>query len=132
MDKKQYIQHWLSSAAHDLDVAETLFLNQKYDWCLFVGHLVIEKVLKAFYVRDTGEIPPKIHNLVKLAEKTALLLSDEQKQLFAKINDFNIEARYPDQKYEFYKLCTKDFANDYFSRIKEIYQWLLSQMKQSE
>ncbi|MBU1262965.1 HEPN domain-containing protein [bacterium] len=33
-----------------MDVAETLFQNKKYDWCLFIGHLVLEKILKAFYV----------------------------------------------------------------------------------
>lgn len=109
---------------------ETLFQNEKYDWCLFIGHLVIEKVLKAFYVRDTDEVPPWIHDLVRLAEKTTLPLSDEQKQLLAKINDFNIEARYPDCKYSFYKLCTKEFTEGYFTKIKEMYQWLLSQMKQ--
>ena len=53
MDKKQRIRYWLDSASHDLDVAEILFQNKRYDWCLFIGHLVIEKVLKAFYVRDT-------------------------------------------------------------------------------
>jgi HEPN domain-containing protein len=29
----------LNAAAHDLDVAETLFKNGKYDWCLFIAHL---------------------------------------------------------------------------------------------
>lgn len=132
MNKQQHIEYWLTSAAHDLDTAETLFQNGKYDWCLFIGHLVIEKVLKAFYVRDTGEIPPKIHNLVKLAEGTILSLSDRQKQLLGEVNRFNIEARYPEHKYDFYKLCTKEFADEYFSKIKEIYRWMLSQMKQSE
>jgi len=132
MNKKQHIEYWLISAAHDLEAAETLFQNQKYDWCLFVGHLVIEKVLKAFYVRDSGEIPPKIHNLVKLAESSVLPLSDEQKQLLGETNRFNIEARYPEYKYDFYRLCTKEFTEEYFSKIKELYQWLLLQMKQSE
>lgn len=78
---------------HDFDVAETLFQNEKYDWCLFIGHLVIEKVLKAFYVRDRGKMPPKVHNLVILAERTSMHLSDEQKRLLDEINRFNIEAR---------------------------------------
>jgi HEPN domain-containing protein len=130
MNKNQHIEYWLTSAAHDLEAAETLFQNQKYDWCLFIGHLVIEKALKAFYVRNTEEIPPKIHNLLKLAESTTLPFSDEQKQLMGEINCFNIEARYPDNKHEFYKLCTKEFTDEYFIRIKEIYQWLLLQMKQ--
>ncbi|MEW6419598.1 MAG: HEPN domain-containing protein [Nitrospirota bacterium] len=74
MDKKEHIEYWLNSAEHDLDVAETLFQNKKYDWCLFIGHLVIEKVLKAFYVRDTSESPPWIHNLLRLSENIDLSL----------------------------------------------------------
>lgn len=129
MDKKQRIEYWLNSAAHDLDVAETLFQNAKNDWCLFIGHLLIEKVLKAFYVRDIDESPPWIHNLIRLAEKTTLTLFDEQKQLLGEINRFNIEVRYPDYKHTFYKLCTKEFTEEYFTKIKDMYQWLLSQMK---
>ncbi|HDH12348.1 MAG TPA: HEPN domain-containing protein [Nitrospirae bacterium] len=95
-----------------------------------MGHLVIEKVLKAFYVRDKDEHPPRIHNLPRLAEKTALALNDEQKQFLIDINDFNLEARYPDQRYSFYKLCTKEFTEEYFRKIKGTYTWLLSQIKQ--
>ena len=43
------IAYWIKSAKHDLDVAETLFQNGKYDWCLYIAHLVLEKTLKAFY-----------------------------------------------------------------------------------
>jgi HEPN domain-containing protein len=42
-----HVRYWLDSAAHDLDVAESLFQNAKYDWCLFLAHLVLEKILKA-------------------------------------------------------------------------------------
>lgn len=129
MEVKKYIEYWLSSAAHDLDVAETLFQNKKYDWCLFIGHLVIEKVLKAFYVRDNQKSPPWIHNLVRLAEHTKLPLTDVQRQFLADVNDFSIEARYPDIKQKFYQMCTGEFTEEQFSKIKEMYQWLLSQMK---
>lgn len=129
MNIKQNIDYWLKSAGHDLDVAETLFLNQKYDWCLFIGHLVIEKPLKAFYVRDKQEMPPKIHNLVRLAENTKLALDKEQLQFLAEVNRFNIEARYNDYKFKFQKLCTAEFTEEQFSKIKGMYKWLLSQMK---
>ncbi|MBI5376312.1 MAG: HEPN domain-containing protein [Candidatus Schekmanbacteria bacterium] len=129
MDIEQNIKYWLQSAAHDLEAAETLYQNGKYDWCLFLGHLVIEKTIKAFYLRDNKDSPPKIHNILRLAEQTALPLSDEQKQLLMKINDFNIEARYPDQKFSFYKLCTIEFAEEYFTKIKGMHSWLLSQIK---
>ncbi len=130
MDKRQHIQYWLDTAAHDLDAAEALFNSGNYDWCLFMGHLVIEKVLKAAYVRDNDDLPPRIHNLVNLSENTTLSLSEAQKQLLGEVNRFNIEARYPDYKHTFYKLCTKEFTDEYFTKIKEIYSWLLSLMKQ--
>ena len=45
MDLKEHIHYWLASAAHDLATAETLFQYKHYDWCLFLGHLTIEKML---------------------------------------------------------------------------------------
>jgi HEPN domain-containing protein len=39
--RQAQISYWLESANHDFDVAVTLFQNQKYDWCLFIGHLAI-------------------------------------------------------------------------------------------
>ena len=106
-----------------------LMNSQKYDWCLFIGHLVIEKVLKAFYVRDTQKTPPWVHNLARLAESTKLSLTEEQLTFLADINDFNIETRYPDYKFSFYKTCTREFSEEQLSKIKEMYLWLLSQMK---
>lgn len=129
MNVQEHIDYWLISAVHDLDVAEILFQNQKYDWCLFIGHLVLEKVLKAFYVRDNQESPPWIHNLVRLAEHTKLPLMEAQRHFLADVNDFNIEARYPDIKQRFYQTCTREFTEEQFSKIKEMYQWLLSQMR---
>lgn len=129
MTKDQHVTYWLESAAHDLDTAENLFQSAKYDWCLFLGHLVLEKVLKALYV-DTNEnkIPPKIHNLVRLAELSSLQLDEKQRTFLDEVNDFNLEVRYPDYKQEFYKRCTKDYAEPYFTKIKEYYQWLRSQI----
>lgn len=129
MDIKQNIDYWLKSAAHDMEVAETLFQNKKNDWCLFICHLVLEKTLKAFYVRDNNDNPPLIHNLVRLEEKTKLNCTESQLQFLADVNRFNIESRYPDIKFRFQKLCTAEFTKEQFSKTKEMYQWLLSQAK---
>ena len=71
-------------------------------------------------------MPPKTHNLVKLAAQAELELSEDKKLFFDEANDFNLEAMYPDYKNEFYKSCTKDFAKEYFSKIKGNYNWLKS------
>ncbi|MEW6686105.1 MAG: HEPN domain-containing protein [Candidatus Edwardsbacteria bacterium] len=129
MTYNEEINYWLNAAAHDLDVAETLFKNSKYDWCLFIAHLVLEKTLKAFYVRDNQKMPPPIHKLDILASNTKLSLSDEQVKFLKKVNEFNLEARYSDKKFSFYKLCTKTFTKKYFTDIKRFYRWLLEQIK---
>ncbi len=48
------IKYWLKIAAHDLDVAAALFAARKYDWCLFIAHLVLEKTLKDFMCAITA------------------------------------------------------------------------------
>ncbi len=133
MNTEEHIDYWIRSADHDLETAESLFASAKYDWCLFIGHLVLEKGLKAVYVRDNNNrLPPRIHNLVKLAENTALVLSDDQRMLFNDVNSFNLEVRYPDARQEFYRKCTKDFADGYFTKIKEQYQWIKSRLTSVE
>ena len=104
MDIYEHINYWIKSAEHDLEVAETLFYNEKYDWCLYLCHLVIEKILKALWVKNNeNKLPPKSHNLVRLAEYSKVKLTDEQKIFLDEINDFNIAVRYPDYKFEKHK-----------------------------
>ena len=130
MKLEDHIQYWLDSAAHDWDTAKSLFSTGKYDWCLFIGHLVLEKILKATFVQDNdNQLPPKTHNLIKLAENTHIFLTEEQRLLLDEVNDFNLEVRYPQFKNEFYKKCTKPFTEHYFKQIESIAKWLKSQMK---
>jgi HEPN domain-containing protein len=96
---------------------------------LFLGHLVIEKVLKALYIRGNNKLPPKTHNLLRLSECLKITLSEEQMMLLSRINDFNIEARYPDEKDSFHNLCTMEFTKEYLEKINEIYRWLLLQIQ---
>jgi len=128
LTKKQKISYWQKSAKHDFEAAVALYEKAKYDWCLFMGHLVIEKMLKAFWVRDSKKDVPLIHNLLELVKGTKINLTEKQKEWLANVNSFNIRARYPDYKFDFYQLCTKEFASERFDEIKEFYQWLNSQL----
>lgn len=130
MTKEEHIKYWRESAQHDLESADSILASGRYDWSLFVGHLALEKLLKAVFVdRNDNQMPPKIHNLVRLAELSKIELDDEQKSLLDKINDFNIQTRYPDYKLEFYKRCNAEFANEHLGKIKEFYTWFSSLLK---
>ena len=101
MTKEEHIKFWIDSANHDMETVDALFDSGKYDWSLFIGHLVLEKAIKAIFVsKFDNKIPPKIHNLVRLSEITEIPLNDENKLILDKINDFSIEVRYPEYKNE--------------------------------
>jgi HEPN domain-containing protein len=128
MEKSELIRHWLDSAQKDLAVCESLFNNKHYDWCLFIGHLVLEKVLKALWIREHFPEPhPRIHNLFKLAEKIPLNLTEDQQNDLLDFNQFYLKGRYPEDKTEFYQLCTLEFTRTNFDKIKSYYEWLLKQ-----
>lgn len=129
MNIQEHVNYWLDSANNDLGAAEQLLSSGRYDWCLFIGHLVTEKTLKAFFVyKNDSKIPPKTHNLLKLAQASDLPLTEDQELFLDEVNDFNLEVRYPEYRSEFYKLCTREFAESYFTRIKEFVSWLTSQI----
>jgi len=129
MNIQEHVDYWLSSAKNDLGAAEQLFLSAKYDWCLFIGHLVLEKTLKAYFVyKNENKIPPKTHNLLKLAEISGLPLAEGQELFLDEVNDFNLEVRYPEYRSEFYRLCTREFAEGYFTKIKEFARIILQYM----
>lgn len=114
MDKNRQIEYWINSAKHDLEVAETLFKTGKYDWCLFIEHLVLEKTLKSCYVQNRGLFPPRIHDLVRLARMADIELDEDTSEFLDSVNTFNISTRYPDEKLQFYKLCTREFTLENF------------------
>ena len=126
MSIEEQIEYWIESADNDLTVAEHLFQSSDYSWCLFVGHLLLEKILKALYVRNNRKVPPKTHNLLTLSKLIGLNLTPEQEEFLSRVNDFNIEARYPDFEMQFAELCTKEFTLENLSKIKGFYRWLKS------
>lgn len=92
MNTEEEIQYWINIAEQDIPVAQSLFDNGHYVYCLFIGHLILEKILKAHYVKDNKKTPPKTHNLVYLAKNSELELTDDQFEFLDKVNDFNNEA----------------------------------------
>ena len=123
MKIEDHIQYWMDSAADDLNTAEKLFSVEKFDWCLFLGHLVLDKTLKSHYVQDNeNQMPPRIHNLVKLAKKTRLPLNEDLILFLDEVSDFNLEVSYSEYKKEFQKRCTREFCETRFSKIKEHYK----------
>ncbi len=121
-------KHWIESSNRDFKTMNHLFKSKDYAWSLFVGHLVLEKLLKANYVLKTNRQAPFTHNLSKIADKCGMQMSDETKELFDIINSFNLEARYDSEKKVFYRRCTKSFTLGMVSEIKKLRLWIKGQL----
>ena len=129
MIKKDKIKYWLKMSEQDWKVANHLFEKKDYPYALFFGHLTLEKIIKAIYVEKYDETPPFTHNLVYLTEKSKIEIDDNNLGLLEEISDYNIEARYPDDKLSFYKKCTKVFTKNKLDQIKGVREWLLQQIQ---
>ena len=121
----KHIQHWKDGAAEDIIVARQLIESNRIRHGLFFAHLSVEKLLKAHICKTTGDIAPKIHNLVRLAEISKIELSQSQIDLFADLNTFQIECRYPD-----HLAPAPDTAEalEYLSQVEAVMKWLTRQL----
>lgn len=130
MTNTELAKYWIDSSDEDYDVMMTLYNGEKYSWCLFVGHIVIEKLVKGIYAKNNEESPhaPKIHNLVQLADKCELDLDQKQRDVLALFTKFNMSARYDDYKKEFYNKCTREYAEQQINNIEEMRIWLKAQL----
>lgn len=128
-DIKKLVNYWKATAEHDYETMLVLFKSKRYSDSLFFAHIVLEKILKAHVVKNTKKQALKIHDLVRLQELAKMELTDENVELLNEINDFNIRARYPEYKLQFYKMCTRKYASKYLDESKKLYKELCQKLK---
>jgi HEPN domain-containing protein len=130
MKKEDLIKYWVFGSDKDFKAMQNMFKSKDYHWALFIGHLVIEKLLKALFVKVNEEnvAVPKIHDLLSLANRAKLVLTEEQQNILDEITSFNINARYADYKLSFYKKCTKKYSEEKKKDIENIRKWLKKQI----
>lgn len=126
MDNINLMDYWINSSDSDYDTMKVLYENKKYTWSLFLGHLVIEKLLKAIYAKNNEDSPHalKSHNLLLLAEKCNMDLTDKQIERLQIITQFNISARYDDYVESFKQKCTEEYTSEQILKIEEVRIWL--------
>ena len=120
------INHWADGSDKDYQVMLDLYSTKHFHWSLFMGHIVIEKLAKAVYVKETKKYPPLIHDIRRILEKAEIPLTENQIVICDTVSRFNINARYDDYKQQFYNLCTKEFTSKWIEEIKKLREWIKS------
>lgn len=130
MTKQEHIAYWVETAAKNWKAVPHLYKAKCYVEALFWGHLVLEKLLKAHWVKDnTGNTPPKIHHLIKLAAQTKLVFTDEELLSLAKMNDVQLEGRYPDYIKNVYKIYKVKETTLLLKEVDKIRKCLLKKLQ---
>ena len=124
-------EYWLELCDDDLLTAKALFQSQRYLHMGFFCHLIAEKALKAVIAHKTDEIPPRIHDLVKLASMGSVfdIMSDEQKQLLHTLMPLQIEARYPEYKKRIAASLSTIHCEQLLSATEEFLCWIKQQLE---
>jgi HEPN domain-containing protein len=124
IDINKTINHWITTSDRDFGTMIHLYEAKDYHWALFIGHLVIERLLKAGVVKKTKDHAPFTHDLRKLAKLSGIEFDQKQIKWFDTISTFNLNVRYDDYKQDFYKKCTPEFADTWISNIKLLREWI--------
>jgi HEPN domain-containing protein len=126
IDVGKQVAFWRDGSVEDWDVACELVRKRRIRHGLFFAHLAIEKLLKALVVQNTGELAPRVHSLVRLAEVAGVAPDEAQMDTLAEMNAFNIEGRYPE-------LLTAPpspaEAKELMRRAEEVKKWLTAQLR---
>lgn len=120
------IKIWIEIAEEDLETAICCFNDKKLIWSVVMCQQAMEKIIKALYVKNTGQVPEKTHNLVKLAQNTNIAdyCNEEIIVLFNKLLLYYLGSRYPDKRMKLQKECSYVFVEDIINKTKEVFQWV--------
>jgi HEPN domain-containing protein len=125
-------EYWIEIADYDIETAKAMLQTKRYLYVGFTCHQTIEKALKAVIARDCakGDIPPKIHNLLKLADRGGVFakMSAEQQGFIKELNPMYIEARYPEYKEAISASLTAEICKRLLSGTEELLCWIKTQL----
>ncbi len=90
----EVIDRWVRQADRDLENAKKNLDIEAYDVSLILCEQAAEKILKALYIKERHEEPPRTHSLRKLIELTDM--PDDALKLVAELDSYYLVLRYPD------------------------------------
>lgn len=131
MDK--IVKNWVATSKYDLLAADAMYKAGRYLYVVFMCHLAMEKMLKALLAQKyPGNVPPKIHNLINLAQKASIVPPDKLKDFLQRLDNVSIATRYPEDLRTLSKEFNQDTAKRILTDTKRMIKWLKQHLKSEE
>jgi len=117
--------YWIERAEYDLETAKAMQQTGRYLYVGFMCQQTVEKALKAV-IAKRGVFPPKIHDLVRLAELGHLngMLNNDQNHFLDELYPLSIEARYPSHKEMLTQTLNEHTCAEYIKKTEAMLQWI--------
>ena len=120
---------WATQAQYDLETADAMFASGRHLYVLFCCQQAVEKALKALIVKRTGEFPPRVHNLLRLAETAKISLEPDHRQFLGDLSGYYIQTRYPEEIEYCGTDVTPEISEEALRKTREAIEWLFSMLK---
>ena len=119
------VDTWLNMCDEDLITAKLLLDGKRLLPMGFFCHLIAEKALKAAVNHNTKEIPPKTHDLTKLAVRSGIEdLSESQIDFLERLMPLQIDGRYTEYKENIAKTLSLEKCRQIYNETEEFLCWI--------
>ena len=88
-------EQWHEQSRVDIDAARVMFDTGRFVFVPYFCQQAIETALKAIIVEQTGKLPPRVHNLIQLAEKAGIHADEKRQDLLRSLTEYYVDSRYP-------------------------------------
>ena len=125
------VEYWLDLCDEDLITAKWLHKGERWLYMAYICNQIAEKALKAAVADVTEEVPPKIHDLFKLAKQSDIAgqLPDEHRTFLNNIARYQIEARYPEYKNQAASLLDAEICSKMLIETEEFLCWIKQKLE---
>ena len=124
------VRNWVATANYDLRTADAMYKAGRYLYVVFMCHLAIEKMLKAILAqRYPEDVPPKIHNLINLAQRTEITLPENLRDFFQRIDNVSVATRYPEDLRTLSREFNQNTVKQILTDTKRMIKWLKQHLK---
>ncbi len=119
-------ERWAEMARYDLETARAMLKSGRYLYVLFCCQQALEKMIKGVMAERTDELPPRIHNLMRLADGAGLEIDENRADFLRELSAYYIQTRYPEEISALSREVTADLAHRILVSTEENMQWLSS------
>jgi HEPN domain-containing protein len=122
-------ERWAEQARYDLETAKSMLETGRMIYVLFCCQQAVEKMLKAIIAKRTGQLPPRLHNLIRLTEFISVDVEKVKADFLRELSTWYVQSRYPEEISDIAEQISYEKAYDIFKKTEEVIQWLSSMLQ---